>query len=271
MHERISVDSICFPGVAFRDQAEHWRTLGARRVSFISPPLLAEGAEPVKEALATGDYRVETIAHGPLTTGHLTFDEESWTEGRERVSHLIRMGAEIGAKSIYMMTGGHGALTWEEAANAFSAAVAPCLAEARAAGVWLMIENAPPTSADVTIVHSLRDAVMLAEIADVGLNIELYGCWAEAGLRASIERAMPRCGLVQVSDYVYGDRSLPARAVPGDGAIPLERLLDWVLSAGYTGAFDLELIGPRIDKEGHFDAVRRAGDHVGEILHRLGA
>jgi sugar phosphate isomerase/epimerase len=271
VHERISVDSICFPGAPFRDQAQYWRTLGARRVSFISPPLLADGVEPVKEALATGDYQVETIAHGPLPDGQLTFDEASWSAGRERVSRLIRMAAEFGGRSVYIMTGGHGTLTWEEAANAFSAAVAPCLAEARAAGIRLMIENAPATSADVTIAHSLRDAVTLAEIADVGLNIDLYGCWTEAGLKASIERAMPRCGLVQVSDYVLGDRASPCRAVPGDGAIPLERLLDWVLAAGYTGAFDLELIGPRIDKEGHFDAVRRAADRVGEILHKLGA
>ncbi len=32
-----------------------------------------------------------------------------------------------------------------------------------------------------------------------------------------------------------GDRFLPARAVPGDGAIPLERILGWLLEAGYLG------------------------------------
>ena len=56
---------------------------------------------------------------------------------------------------------------------------------------------------------------------------------------------MPRCGLIQVSDYIYGDQSPRARAVPGDGAIPLERILGWALDAGYHGAFDLELLGPR--------------------------
>jgi sugar phosphate isomerase/epimerase len=58
--------------------------------------------------------------------------------------------------------------------------------------------------------------------------------------------------------------------VPGDGAIPLERILGWILEAGFEGAFDLELIGPRIDREGHVQAVRRAGDWLGETLVRLG-
>ena len=70
---------------------------------------------------------------------------------------------------------------------------------------------------------------------------------------------------------MYGDRSLPARAVPGDGAIPVKRMIEWILQAGYRGAFDLELIGPRIDSEGHLNAVRRSAVVVGEMLRSLGA
>jgi hypothetical protein len=43
------------------------------------------------------------------------------------------------------------------------------------------------------------------------------------------------------------------------------------LKAGYAGAFDLELIGPRIDAEGRLEAVRRAASNVGEMLRALGA
>jgi sugar phosphate isomerase/epimerase len=93
----------------------------------------------------------------------------------------------------------------------------------------------------------------------------------EAGLKPLFRRAMPLTGLVQVSDYVLGDRSTPCRAVPGDGAMPLERLLGDVLDAGYTGLFDLELVGPRIEAEGGFAASRRAADYVSELLTRLGA
>ena len=83
---------------------------------------------------------------------------------------------------------------------------------------------------------------------------------------------MPLTGLVQVSDYVLGDRTAPCRAVPGDGAIPLERILGDVLDAGYGGVFDLELVGPRIDAEGARDRDRtRRHDELSEILDQLGS
>src|SRR3546814_9039718 len=106
----------------------------------------------------------------------------------------------------------------------------------------------------------LRYTVTLAERAGLGVCIDLFCCWSEAGLRATIERAIPRCGIVQVSDYVYGDRAMPCRAVPGDGAIPIRTMLEWMLGAGYEGAFDLELLGPRIEREGRVAAVARAAD-----------
>ena len=49
---------------------------------------------------------------------------------------------------------------------------------------------------------------------------------------------------IQLSDYVLGDRALPARAVPGDGAIPIESFLGQALAGGYAHGFDLELLGP---------------------------
>jgi sugar phosphate isomerase/epimerase len=108
-------------------------------------------------------------------------------------------------------------------------------------------------------------------MAGIGVCIDLYSCWAEAGLKASIERAMPRCHLIQIGDYVYGDRCLPGRAVVGDGVIPFRRLLEWALEAGYADGFDLELIGPRIEDEGRLAATRRTAENLGAILHALGA
>ncbi|MGB8364331.1 MAG: sugar phosphate isomerase/epimerase family protein [Rhizomicrobium sp.] len=241
-------------------------------MGLISSFLQDDGMSAVRAAIGSGGYKVETINHVFLPFGqHLEPNENAWREPREKLSRLIDDAKSLGARSIYTMSGGHGSLTWEEAAECFAAAIAPCVAQAKAAGIALMIEDAAPLYADIHLAHSLRDAVTLAEIADVGVCIDFFACWTEAGLRDTIRRAVPRCDLVQVCDYVYGDRSLPARAVPGDGAIPVKRMIDWILDAGYGGAFDLELLGPRIDGEGHVAAVRRAADNLEGILQSLGA
>jgi sugar phosphate isomerase/epimerase len=268
MHHRISVHSICFPGASVGELARRWRSLEADRVSLSSDLLLPDDGAAARMALRAGGHRLETITH-PFASGrHLHRDPQFLHDVRERLDRVTDIAARLGAQSIYMLTGGHGSLDWEQAAEIFSEAVAPCIARARRAGVALLIENAPPLYADLHIAHSLRDTVALAEMAGIGVCIDIFSCWTEAGLRQSIDRAMPRCGLVQVSDYVYGDRSLPSRAVPGDGVIPLQRILGWIVNAGYQGVFDLELLGPRI--KGEEPEVRRAAENLHTMLRSLG-
>jgi sugar phosphate isomerase/epimerase len=270
VHERISVHHACFYDSSLSDFIGHCRELGVRRLSLASPHLLAPGGlEEAERALAGSGLAVETIFHSFLPPGQaLDGDCRAATDAFLR---LIDEVPRLGPRSVYLLTGSRGSLDWEEAARRFSAAVGPCAAAARAQGLDLLIECAPAQYADMHIAHSLADTIKLAEISGVGVCMELFFCWADAELRTLIERAMPRCGLVQLSDYIPGDRALPARAVPGDGAIPLERILGWLLEAGYAGAFELELVGPRIDAEGHLPATRRAIDWLERTLSKLGA
>ncbi len=75
--------------------------------------------------------------------------------------------------------------------------------------------------------------------------------------------------LVQVSDYVIGTLRTPDRAVPGDGDIPLARIIGQLLEAGYDGVFDIELIGPRIEVEG-YQTGRSEGRRAGRVAVGLG-
>ena len=109
MHERISVNSICFPGASLADLARHWRELGAGRVSFVSSQLSDDDLGKVQALLAVGDHRVETITH--VFTDTLVTHQEGWHEARTRLSRLINTAREIGARSIYMLTGGRGAMS----------------------------------------------------------------------------------------------------------------------------------------------------------------
>jgi sugar phosphate isomerase/epimerase len=270
MHPRICIDSINFPGASLPELCGHWRRLGARHVGLIDNQI---GANPaaLRATLDRDGLALETIVHPFNAIQNLVTDEAAWQAPRAALMQLIDTAVTLGVRSIYMLTGGHGTLTWEEAAEVFCRMVAPCTARARDAGVVLAIENATAVYAELHIAHTVRDLVTLAEMADLGINIDFSASWTEAGLQQSIERATPRLCLVQVSDYVYGDRSMPARAVPGDGAIPIKRIIGWMLRAGYQGKFDLELLGPRIDREGHFVAVERAARNLGAILTELGA
>lgn len=254
MHDRLSVHSVTFFGAPLSELHGHWRTLGVRRLSLLDVQLFDPALGPL---IAEHGYRTQAVCHVFSAIDELL--------------RVIDAAAGAGATMVYLLTGGRGALSWEQAADRFCAAVAPGAAAARDAGISLAIENASSLYADIHIAHSLRDTVTLAEQAGLDICIDLFHCWAEAGLDALVDRALPRTRLIQLSDYVLGDRSLPARAVPGDGTIPIEPFLARVLDAGYRYGFDLELIGPRIDAEGRLEAAHRACRQVTAMLDRLGA
>lgn len=253
-HDRLSVHGVTFFGATPVELEKHWRALGLGRLSLIDSQLL----EPeVPRLIHSGAYQVESVCH--------VFGS------RDALLRVIDAAAAVDARSIYMLTGGRGELTWEQAAERFCSAVEPCVRAAEQAGIALAIEPASSLYADIHIAHTLRDAITLAEMAGLGICIDLFHCWAEADFAHLVHRALPRTQLIQLSDYVLGDRALPARAVPGDGAIPIEPFVAQVLAGGYRHGFDLELIGPRIETEGRFEAARRACEVMSVMLEKAGA
>ncbi len=269
IHPRVNLHQVAFMDESTESFIEHCRTTGVQNMTLVTPKLMQPGeVDDARQALAAGGTRAAVVNH-PLAMGsNLELDRG---EASASLIEAIGIAAAVGAPHIYLVSGGRGHLSWDEAAAKFAQVVAPCLAPARENGVTLLVETAGSLNVDMHLAHTLDDTIRLAEIAGIGVCIELHACWFEGGLREKFARAMPLTGLVQVSDYVSGDRSTPCRAVPGDGMIPLESLLGVILELGYAGVFDLELVGPRIVAEGARAASIRAVERLSEILVKLGA
>jgi sugar phosphate isomerase/epimerase len=253
-HPRISVNSLSSLFQALPADIVMWRELEVDHVGLISPKLEAWGWEKAKQAVAEAGLRVSNLSVEQKVLGE-----------------SIEFAASVGATSVYVCSGAAGSLGWDEAARVFGAEMAPFAVRAREVGVLVAVEPTNPLRADLSFVFSAGDALDLAREADIGVVIDLYSCWYERGLADLVGANLDRVALIQVSDYVLGTYDLPNRAVPGDGDIPLERLLGEILDRGYEGAFDLEVLGPRIEAEGYPSAVRRGVDHMSELLYRLGA
>ena len=102
-------------------------------------------------------------------------------------------------------------------------------------------------------------------IADLG------NCWMERDCEDTVRRAGARIAVVQFSDAVFGTTEQPSpggRVVPGDGDLALDAFIEAALDAGYTGAFELEVVGPAIEAEGHAAALRRAVDRANDCCTR---
>ena len=135
--------------------------------------------------------------------------------------------------------------------------------------VALTIEPTGSLRLDLSFVTTLRDGVDLVDRLGVGVCIEVNSCFAERGLLDTVRVAADLVEHVQVSDFVIGSLCTPDRVVPGDGDIPLARILGGIVDAGYRGPFELEMVGPKIEDEGYASAITRGVAALDRILGEI--
>jgi sugar phosphate isomerase/epimerase len=268
VNPRLSVSAISTIDWTLEQDLAFYGANGIEQVGLSLAKLERHGLDDgVARVVDNGLQVTNLLGLGPFKLA----EPHSWGQQQDRLTAAIGAAAAVSPDCLVLTTGPAGDLEWEAAADALALALRPVLAEAVQQGVPVALEHTNPLRTDLSFLHTLRDAADLARRLEVGVCLEVNACWYERDLATTIAHAADCIRLVQVSDFVVGTHCTPDRAVPGDGDIPLRRVLGHVLKAGYGGVFDLELIGPRIEAEGYEAAVPRAIAATSALLESLGA
>ena len=254
VHPRVSLNSICSMTWSFEEDLALWEDLGVDHVGLITPKLEAFGWDASRQAVLDRHLRLSSMSCY-----------------RHELADALEYTATLDTNVLYFVPGGGGSLLWEEAAEAFCAEMAPHVARAKELGVTLALEPTNPLRTDVSFVHTVRDAVHLARMAGMSVVVDFYAAWYERGLEETVRENMDIVSLSQIGDYKLGTFDIPNRCAIGDGDIPVERLMGMMLDAGFEGAFDLEILGPRVQEEGYRAPIVRSLERATEMLDRLGA
>jgi sugar phosphate isomerase/epimerase len=270
---RVSVSAVSSWRWSLDEDLEFWADAGITQVGLSFRKLEAAGLDVAVARVRDGGLRVSNL----VELGWCNLDDPStWSAHQERLlaavdvaASLSGSGAGSGTGCLVLTTGPAGRLDWAEAADALAEMLAPVRVAAVGDDVALTIEPTGPLRLDLSFVTTLRDGVELADRLGVGVCIEVNSCFAERGLLDTVRGAVDLVEHVQVSDFVIGSLCTPDRAVPGDGDIPLARIVSGIVDAGYRGAFELELVGPRIEEEGYASAITRGVAALDRILDEV--
>jgi sugar phosphate isomerase/epimerase len=270
-HPRLSVNSVSSYLQPLAADLELWRDLGVDYVALILPKIVEVGWDTARDMVQGAALRVSTI-FGP-TYRPLDADPSlgTWDEDQQGTLDTVEFAGSIGAESVYVCTGAAPSRDWDGAGDLFLELVAPAVARGEELGVPLLLEPTNPLRADISFVFWQRDAMDLARKAGTKVMLDFQSCWYERGLEQTVRDNIDLVGLTQLSDFVIGTSETGNRVVPGDGDIPLERLIRMVLDAGFEGTFDLEVFGPVVEAEGYHSSVRRSVERASELLDRCGA
>jgi sugar phosphate isomerase/epimerase len=243
-----------------------WRDLGLRHAGLLGYKLGDDPSGKLAKLKSAGIDAATVITD--------TFDlrkPASWEKTRAAHRAMIDQVAAIGGHSIYFTPGRTTDAPWRDVVRTFADAVAPTVAHGKARGVLASIEPSLRTS--VSFVNTLRDAIDVSELTGVSLVADFGNMWMERDFREVLRAAMPHIALIQISDVIVGASGKPppgGRAHIGEGELPLRRMMQDVLDAGYTGVFDLEVVGPKFDADCDEATLRRGVLSASALLEEMG-
>jgi sugar phosphate isomerase/epimerase len=265
VHARLAISALSSFGWSFDQDLALWRDLRLHHAGLWARKLDPGRPAKIAELQAAG-IRSSTVVSGTFDLGA----PDTWPRSHDAIRASVSTAADTDGTSVYITPGRADGRRWDELFAAFAEAVAPSVADAADHGVRLSIE--PSVRCDVSFVNTLHDAIDVAEATGVGIVVDFGNCWMERDLARVIGRAAPHIGLVQLCDIRLGPDapSAGSRVLPGDGQLPLARMIGDVLDAGYTGLFDLEVVGAEVEREGYESTLRRGVDVVSGFLESLG-
>jgi sugar phosphate isomerase/epimerase len=262
MNPRLAVSAVSSWRWSLDEDLTFWADAGIEHVGLSFRKLEEAGLNDAVSRVRDAGLRVSNIVE--LGWWDLR-DRGTWSAQQARLLAAVDAAAELGG-CLVLTTGPAGPLDWDEAADALASALEPVQIAARAVSVPITIEHTGPLRLDLSFCTTARDGVDLARRVGTGLCLEVNSCFAERDLAGTIKDASDVLAHVQLSDFVVGSLSTPDRAVPGDGDIPLAAIVRTVLASGYAGAFELEMVGPRIEDEGYAAAITRGVTYLDTLL-----
>lgn len=255
---QISVSQVSSLGWSFERDLAHYASVGAEAIALLTTKIEAVGVEAAASAVTRSSLRVSGYGTCGLFSLHDPDRHAAETDALRL--HLARAG-ELGAETLTLLTGSGQGRPYPESEAAFRSVVEQLLPDAERAGVTLVLEHTGSLRVDLGFVHTLHDALDLAEaIGSPHFKIcfEINNAWTDRFLYDDIAYRSHLIGLVQLSDLAEGTLTTPERVPLGDGIIPLERIVPALLESDFAGWYEIEQLGPEIERLGYEESLRRS-------------
>jgi sugar phosphate isomerase/epimerase len=203
------------------------------------------------------EYAIDLIVGSGLSVSNLLWaggftgnDGRSLAESVDDAAEAIRFAEAIAANCVVIYSGGRNNHTFRHAGRLLRTAIDELLPVAETAEVPLAIEPMHAAcAADWTFLTDIRSALGLIDEFQspfLKLAYDTYHFPLGPRQRHLLQRIAPHIGIVHLGDRREPPSVDQDRCPLGSGRLPLGEIVTTLQEAGYTGAFDVKLIGPDI-------------------------
>jgi sugar phosphate isomerase/epimerase len=256
---RLAVSELTTFRWTLEEDLAHYRAAGISAIGVWRQKLADVGEQKGAQLLAESGLAVSSLQWAGGFTG---CDGHSYEESLADARQAIATAAEIRASCLIIHSGARGVHTHKHARRLFRQALDKLFPVAEERGVILALE--PMTGdcgGEFTFLNCLDetyDLVSTYQSPALKIALDVYHWGHQPQFIDRLPQLAPRLALVQLGDGREPPSGEPNRCQLGDGTIPLRAIVRALLSAGYTGHFEVELMGEEIEAADYREVLARS-------------
>ncbi len=258
---RISMNELTTYRWSFEDDVQHYADTGVDAIAVWRQKLSDFGESKGVELIRDSNLTVSCLMWAGGFTGS---DGRSYKESVQDAVEAVRLAADMQAGCLTVYSGARAGHTHNHARRLLNNALKELLPVADEHGVTLAIEPVHEGCAgDWTFLTDFEEALDLVARWDhprLKLAFDTYYFGADSDLVERLPEFVTHLAIVHVGDGHRAPDGEEDRCPLGNGVIPLDRIVDRLLSAGYGGCLDIKLIGEEIETTDYHELLRQSAD-----------
>ena len=252
---------------SFEQDVQRYAELGIGSMAVWRQKLSDFGEEKGVKLLAETGMRVSSLLWAGGFTGS---DGRSYRESVDDAAEAIRLAAAMQAACLVVYTGGRGGHTHNHVRRLARKAFEELLPLSCDLEVVLAIEPMHVACAtEWTFLTDLDETLNFLDdfsSSDLKLVFDTYHLAQDVSILDRLPELLPRIGIVHLGDAKKPPRGEQNRCLLGDGKIPVKELTRSLISAGYDGFFDIELMGEEIETIPYEHILRHSQAAFAELI-----
>ena len=246
------------PKWSFEEDVQAYAAAGFQGIGVVRDKAQAYGIEAASALLKEHDLKITELCVAGFFT---ETDADAFQTKVSDARQAIDMAAQLEADVLILLAGPPGNRTFEENSALLRRGLEEILPAAEQHHVRLALEPVHPMyRAGYSFIVTLSEALDVCETVGssfLGVWLDMYHLWWDNSVLEQIDRASGRILGVHINDFKEETLSLIDQGVPGEGVIPLRRMLDAIEKTGWEGMYAIEIFCERTAVEGYHDVLRR--------------
>jgi sugar phosphate isomerase/epimerase len=257
--DRLAISELTTFRWSLEEDVEHYQAAGIWAIGVWRHKLTDSGEEKGAALLADAGLTASSLQWAGGFTGS---DGRSHDESLADARQAIRLTEILRAGCLIIHSGARGVHTHKHARRLFRQALDKLLPLAEERGVTLAVEPMRgDCGSDFTFLNCLDETLDLVATYDssaLRIALDTYHWGHQPTFLDRLTQLVPRLALVQLGDAREPPAGEPNRCQLGDGTIPLRQIIRCLVAAGYSGFYEVELMGEEIEAADYRDVLARS-------------